>query len=130
MRTLTRAIAAAGLIAVAGCADQTNPPTAPIPRSITTSSRDVQSEPLSGVGTAGVVEEISKNEKKLKLRQLGFDFEPVPGRGGKLVKDSASVGAKHELLQVQMRGDTTRVFRKGGAKLFDSLQVGDTIVVL
>ena len=131
MKRLTHVLLLGGLtMFAAGCTDQSTPPTAPPARPSSALRDEVQSEPLTGVGTAGVVEEISKNEKKIKLRQLGMDFEPAPGRGGKIDKDSAAVGAKKEILNVQLRGDTTRVFRKGGAKLFDSLQVGDTILVL
>jgi hypothetical protein len=126
-----RALLFAGLTVTIACSDRATPSTAPPLERVATTAQAVQTEPLSGVGTFGTVEEISKNEKKFTLRQLGFGFDPAPGKGGKLHKDSAAVGGKHQLLQVHIRGtDSTRVYRKGGQKIFDSLVVGDTVLVL
>lgn len=130
MSSHIRALLFLGLTMTVSCSEHSTP-TAPPPTHLTSAADGAAPETEPGVGTFGIVQEISKNEKKFTLLQLGFGFDAVPGKGGRVLKDSAAIGGKHQLLQVHIRGtDSTRVYRKGGQKLFDSLTVGDTVLVL
>lgn len=129
MKVPSRVLVLAAVVVIAGCADRI--PTAPLSPVDGVVTRKIDEPPPlpPGVGTMGVIDQISKNERKLVLLQNGLELTLPPGAKYKEKSEEFAVGSRRNKLEVHIKDDA-KIFLNGVEKTVADLEPGMQLIIL